>query len=37
MAALLPAKESFCEVGTEFLSVVYMNFSYKIQFVIAEG
>jgi len=30
-------KESFCEVGTEFLNVVYKNFSYNIQFVITEG
>jgi len=35
-AALMPVKESFCEVGTEFLNV-YMNFKYKIQFVITEG
>jgi len=37
MAALLPGKESFCEVGTEVLYAVYMNFSWKIQFVITEG
>jgi hypothetical protein len=36
-ATLLPGKESFCDIGTEFLNVVYMNFSYKIQFVITEG